>query len=100
MSEYRLTPEAGSDLFEIWSYIARDSTEHADLVEEAIYRNCSDLAKRPRMGHRRGDLTSRDVLFWPALPYRTYLIVYKPNSNPVEVLRIVHGARREAWRVG
>jgi len=36
MSDYALTPLAKADVFEIWSYIAADSTDAANRVEQAI----------------------------------------------------------------
>ena len=47
MSGYEFTPQAAGDLFEIWSYVARDSVEAANRVEEAIYAACSFLAEGP-----------------------------------------------------
>jgi antitoxin ParD1/3/4/toxin ParE1/3/4 len=41
MSDYRFTPQAIDDLFEIWSYIATDDVDAADRVEEAIHVACS-----------------------------------------------------------
>jgi plasmid stabilization system protein ParE len=38
---YRISSEALFDIAEIWRYIARDSFDQADLVEEAIYSNCA-----------------------------------------------------------
>ena len=43
------------------------------------------------MGYRRDDLTTRkDVLFWPVY---SYLIIYRPHTKPLEILRILHGKR-------
>jgi plasmid stabilization system protein ParE len=39
MTDYEFTPEAVEDLFEIWSYIAKDSPEFANRVEESIFDN-------------------------------------------------------------
>jgi plasmid stabilization system protein ParE len=36
MSVYALTPLAKADIFNIWSYIAKDSEDAASLVEQAI----------------------------------------------------------------
>jgi plasmid stabilization system protein ParE len=47
MADYRLTPEAEADLFEIWSYIASDNVEAADCLEEVIYDSCLFLAQAP-----------------------------------------------------
>lgn len=75
MTRYQFTPQAVDDLFEIWSYIAGDSQDAANRVEEAIYVACAQLAESPLAGHLRSDLTARALRFWPALPYRNYLIV-------------------------
>ncbi|MBV8842151.1 MAG: type II toxin-antitoxin system RelE/ParE family toxin [Bryobacterales bacterium] len=47
------------------------------------------LARSPRIGHRRTDLTSRDVLFWRI---HSYLIIYQP-SDPINVIAVLHASR-------
>jgi plasmid stabilization system protein ParE len=37
MTPYELVPEAQTDLFDIWSYIARDSVDLANRVESELY---------------------------------------------------------------
>lgn len=59
MSEYALTPLAKTDIFDIWSYIAEDSENAADRVEQAIYDACTFVAEAPMRGHSRPDLTNR-----------------------------------------
>jgi len=93
MSLYRFTPQAVDDLFQIWSYIADDRVDAANRVEEAIYEACAFLVKSPLAGRIRKDLTSHPVRFWPVQPYPNYLIIYSPDSTPLEVIRIIHGAR-------
>ena len=44
MSVYALTPLAKSDIFNIWSYMADDSEEIANRVEQAIYDACAFVA--------------------------------------------------------
>jgi plasmid stabilization system protein ParE len=88
---FRLAPEARRDIREIWSYIARDSVEAAGRVRQEIRDNCRRLAQHPYIGHRREDLTAReDVLFWPLY---SFLIIYRPNTKPVQILRVLHGKR-------
>ena len=41
MSTYALTPLAKADIFKIWSYIAEESENAADRVEQAIYDACT-----------------------------------------------------------
>jgi plasmid stabilization system protein ParE len=56
--------------------------------------NCSKrfstFAEWLGQGHTRRDLTQRDVRFWPV---RSYLIVYKEKSEPLQIVAILHGAR-------
>jgi len=65
MSGYILTPEAASDLFQIWLYVARDSEEIADRVQKEFYERSFSLARMPGQGHRRPDYTKAKVLFFP-----------------------------------
>jgi plasmid stabilization system protein ParE len=57
MSGYALTPLAKADLFDIWSYIADESEESADRVEQAMFAACALVAEGPMRGHSRPDLT-------------------------------------------
>ena len=65
MRGYLLAPEADNNLFEIWSWIARDSVELADRVDSELREVFEGLARMPGQGHRRADFTSRPVLFFP-----------------------------------
>lgn len=98
MKSYRLTPAAEDDLFEIWAYIAADNFEAAERIEAEILEACVRLTARPELGHFRRDLTNKPVRF---LPVRgTYLIVYDPATEPLEVIRILHGARDATAELG
>jgi antitoxin ParD1/3/4/toxin ParE1/3/4 len=90
---YRLSSKAEEDLFAIWSYIARDSVEAADRVEAAIHGACEFLAASPSSGHARKDLTKLRVHFWTVVRYRNYVIVFDPETSPLQIIRIFHGAR-------
>jgi antitoxin ParD1/3/4 len=91
MKVYRLTPLAEDDLFDIWSFIAPHDLAAADRLENALYDACQRVAERPDLGHWRRDLTDKPVRFFPVRG--TYLIVYDPASEPLEIIRILHGAR-------
>ena len=93
MSRYQLTPQALEDLFEIWSYIARDNVEAADRVEESVHKACDMLAEGPWRGKVRKDLTSLPLRFWTVQHYPNYIVVYNPRTNPLQIIRILHGAR-------
>ena len=91
MNSDRFTPAARNDLFDLWSYIAADNPDAADRVEGEILGACQRLASRPSLGHFRRDLTDMTVRFFPVRG--TYLIVYDPTTEPLEIIRILHGAR-------
>ena len=93
MEKYQLTPQAVSDLFEIWNFINQDNPEAADRVEHAVFRACDLLAESPLVGRVRTDLTPLPVRFWVVHPYSKYLIVYDPEKKPLQIIRILHGAR-------
>jgi len=85
--------QALDDLFEIWSYVADDNAEAADRVETAIYAACAFLSSTPMAGRSREDLSTLPLRFWLVPPYRSYWIVYDPKTEPLQVIRILHGAR-------
>jgi antitoxin ParD1/3/4 len=93
MEKFQLSPGALSDLLEIWDFIARDSPEAADRVEEAIFRACNLLSDSPLVGRVRKDLTPLPLRFWVVHPYSNYLVVYDPARKPLQIIRILHGAR-------
>jgi plasmid stabilization system protein ParE len=91
MKGYELSPQARDDLQDIWVYIASDDPGEADKLELEIYEACELLAKNPRLGHKRSDLTDQPVLFWQVRG--RYLVIYLSESEPLKIVRILHGAR-------
>jgi plasmid stabilization system protein ParE len=90
---YVLTPLAKADIFDIWSYIAADSEDAADRVEQAIYDACAFVAEAPARGHSRLDLTTRSLRFWTVTRYPNYTVVYRPMTGPLEIIAVMHGKR-------
>ena len=90
MSRFILSPEARDDLDEIIDYIARDSPQAARRVLEKIKDAIVLLAEMPMIGHLREDLTEEPLRFWPVY---SYLIIYRFERKPLEIVRILHGAR-------
>ena len=93
MRHYKFTPQAADDLFEIWSYIAHDSVRAANRVEDAIYKACAFLAEGPSRGSLREDLTKLQLRFWTVQDYPNYIIAYDSETDPLQIIRILHGAR-------
>lgn len=93
MTKYKFTPQAVTDLFDIWSFIAGDNPAAADRVEEAVFKACDFLADSPLAGRTRTDLTPLPVRFWVLQPYSHYLVVYDPEKQPLQIIRILHASR-------
>lgn len=90
MSRFVLTSLAEDDLTEIWDYIAADNLDAADRVLAAIETAFRRLAEQPAVGHFRDDLADRTVRF--DLVY-SYLPVYRWQTQPLQILRVLHSAR-------
>jgi plasmid stabilization system protein ParE len=88
---YVLAPEAALDLVQIWRHIKNNaSPEMADRVESVIREKIVYLAGRPGGGHWRKDLTEEPVKFFSIY---SYLIVYRPETSPLQIVAILHGRR-------
>ena len=90
MKPFVLTPRAEHDVSDIWDYIADDSIEAADRVVGALETTMHKLAKAPGIGHMREELADRRHRFF--LVY-SYLIVYRYETKPLQVIRVLHAAR-------
>jgi toxin ParE1/3/4 len=90
-ARYTLAPDAALDLVQIWRYIKRQSSVTvADRVESVIRDRIVFLAKSPGAGHWSKHLTDKAVKFFPVY---SYLIVYRPETKPLQVVSILHGHR-------
>ena len=90
---FQFTPQATEDLDAIWWFIAEHNREVADRVEQEILATCRRLAKHPLMGSKRRDITSRPVRFWTVTKYPNYVVVYRPETIPLQVIAVLHGKR-------
>lgn len=90
---FQLTPQAAEDIDAIWWFIAEDNKEAADRVEREIVSTCWRLAKHPRMGIKRQDITSLPVRFWTVTKFPNYVIVYLPDTTPLQVVAVLHAKR-------
>jgi len=89
----QFTPQAVDDLDDIWWFIAKDSREAADRVEAEIVASCRRLAKHPLMGVKRQDITRLRARFWTVTRFPNYVIVYRPEMIPLQVIAVLHGKR-------
>lgn len=90
MERYLLAPEAVQDLQDIWDFIAADNPQAASALQEEFFQAFEGIAGMPGKGHTREDLTDLPVLFFRV---RSYLIVYRRDRSPLEIIAVLHGAR-------
>jgi addiction module RelE/StbE family toxin len=85
------TRPARDDLREIRAYIARDSARYARVVIERLVAAVRRLREHPLSGRVVPELnrpTVREVI------EGAYRIVYRVTPDAVQILAVVHGARR------
>jgi plasmid stabilization system protein ParE len=88
---FLLSPDAAQDLVDILRYLKKEGSQQiADRVEATIRAKFKFLADFPQSGHRRTDLTGADVRFFSVY---SYLIVYSPDTKPLQIVSIIHGNR-------
>jgi len=90
MIEFVLTPAAEGDLLKILEYLEGDNPSAILRVVDALDEAMQLLANNPRIGHVRTDLTGADVRFWSVFKY---LVIYRPETKPLEIVRVLHGRR-------
>ncbi len=82
--------EALLDLVEIRKYIAADKPQTANRVAALIRQSVELLADHPDIG-RPGRLEGTRELILTALPY---IIPYRVKNDKIEILRVLHAARK------
>ena len=84
------SPEAEHDLFEIWNYWARETSQsNADNLLREIDRVCTRLRDWPYSGRKRDELVAglRSAAAHPNV------IFYRLRDERVEIVRVLDGRR-------
>ena len=91
MESFKLTDDAIFDIDAIWLYLLnKEGVETADRIVTELFKGFDKLAAIPNSGHRRADLTNRQVLFYKIF---SYLVIYQPGTKPLQILGVLHGKR-------
>ena len=75
---------------DIWTFIAKDNPTRADSFLDELEDRMQRLADEPLLGPAREDLGEGLRYF----PYGAYLIFYRLRTGGIEIVRVLHGARR------
>lgn len=89
MRGYVLSPAATADVEQIEAFLDEHAPHATDAVLARIRAAMRRIASTPGIGHLRKDLADEPLRF---VAVWSYLIVYRLRS-PVEIVRVVHGAR-------
>jgi toxin ParE1/3/4 len=84
-----LSPEAESDLVDIWTYIAKDKPRAADRVLDLIERKSQSIAQFPGIGAACPEIAKNLCCCWVG----NYGIFYRANSAAIDVACVLHGTR-------
>ena len=94
MSSFVLTPHAKRDLLAIEEHTLESfGLEQALSLADQFAKAMRMLSEQPRAGHIREDLTpgGRMLRYW--LVSKRFLIVYRPDTTPIQIIRVIDGYR-------
>ena len=80
---------AYTDILEIALHVRRDNPKAADQLLDTFEAKLRVLARVPGMGASRAWI-GRDVR---SFPVGQYVLFYRPRSDGIQLLRVVHGKR-------
>ena len=83
------TPQAESDLEEIWRYIAHDNPQAANRLIREIDDVFQRLRILPHSGSPRYDFGMNVRI----VPVQRYNVVYRAGMDSIEIIRVLHSAR-------
>ncbi|MFP5226466.1 MAG: type II toxin-antitoxin system RelE/ParE family toxin [Acidobacteriota bacterium] len=83
-------PLARYDLAEMLLYIAEDNAEAAYRLQDQIEQQVAMLSRMPEMGRSGRRRGTREMV----IAGTSYVAAYRVLSDRLEILRVLHGARR------
>jgi toxin ParE1/3/4 len=90
MPEITRSPAARRDLDGLWDVIAEHDPAAAEKLLRTIEQKCRLLAGNPLLGEAWPEL-GENIRFFTVR--RTWVIIYRPADDGIELVRVVHGAR-------
>ena len=90
--DFRVAPQAESDLDDIWYFLATQSSsiDVADRVVDSITARFALLTRQPYIGRRRDEDLRPGIR---TLPVGDYVIAYRVDGADVLILRVLRGSR-------
>jgi len=91
---YELSPASRQDLVDIEdATLEQFGLEQALRMHDEFAAAFEKLAENPGLGHIRENLSpsGKHFHYWPVK--KTFLIVYRAGSSPLQIVRVLHGKR-------
>jgi addiction module RelE/StbE family toxin len=88
--QLRWTPAAATDLQQIFDYIFERNPEKAPQIARQICEAAALLKHSPRIGRPGRKEKTRELVVTGS----PYLVVYEIADTTIQIVRILHGARR------
>lgn len=79
---------AQRELSAIRAYIAANNPQAAERMAAQIVEASLQLEQHPHMGRRGLIFDTREWVIYP------YILIYRVRQDRIEVVRVIHGARR------
>lgn len=92
MARIDRTRESRADVVEIVLRVRRENPKAAKRLLDAINKTIKLLAAFPAIGPRRDELADA-LRSFPVSKYTDYLVFYRPITDGIEVIRVLHGSR-------
>ena len=86
------TPTSLADIVEIVLAVRRHNRRAAKRLLDAINQTLELLSTFPTAGPRRDELFA-GLRSFPGRRYTNYVVFYRPESEGIVVIRVMHGAR-------
>ncbi len=87
----RWTRNATEHLINIYEYIGVNSTTYAKRMVDRITKRSLQLANFPFSGREVPEYEAEDIRELIEYPYR---IIYRIKSDQIDILAVIHGARK------
>jgi len=84
----RWTPPAFDDLESLHAYISVENASTADATVDQVLAGIEALGRHPEMGRTGRVAGTRELVVPP------FVVAYKVRHGAVEIIAIIHGARR------
>jgi plasmid stabilization system protein ParE/Arc/MetJ-type ribon-helix-helix transcriptional regulator len=88
-------PSARADVRNQVACLSQENQDVAERFASAVEDTCRRLAEGPDLGEKlpTSKRRLRNVQIWRVDGFRNHLVFYRPSSDRIEIVRVLHAAR-------